>query len=164
MVKIIATLALTSVALFASEGTDIVPRTLNFIIFATILWFLLADPIKNFFTGRTADIAAQLDDVQKKLQESKERKISAAQRVEEAKIFAQNLKESTIKEQKILEEQYETQNKADIEILKKQHEALKDLASRNMAREVVSDIMKDVSKQSSLTQEKMAQIILKKAA
>ena len=45
-------LALVPVALFANEGakeTDIVQRTVNFIIFAGILWYLLADKIKAFF-------------------------------------------------------------------------------------------------------------------
>jgi len=45
-------LALAPVALFAnSDGaeTDIIQRTVNFVIFAGILWYLLADKIKAFF-------------------------------------------------------------------------------------------------------------------
>ena len=45
-------LALVPVALLANEGaveTDLVQRTVNFIIFAGILWYLIADKIKAFF-------------------------------------------------------------------------------------------------------------------
>ncbi len=165
MIKIITALLLTSVAALASDGsTDIAPRTLNFILFVGILWFLLAEPIGKFFTGRTAGIAAQLNDVQKKLQESKEIKIAAAQRVEEAKMFAQNLKETTVKEQKILEDQIELESKTHLEILTKQAEAKKELERRHMVREVVSSIAGDISSSTPLSQKKMASILQKKVA
>ena len=55
-------LALAPMALFAQEGAetdyDIVQRTVNFIIFAGILWYLLADKIKAFFADRTLSIQA----------------------------------------------------------------------------------------------------------
>lgn len=43
-------LAFAPLALFASEGaeTDIIQRTVNFVIFAGILWYLLAEKIKAF--------------------------------------------------------------------------------------------------------------------
>jgi len=33
------------------RATDFIPRIFNFLIFAGILYYLLASPIKNFFTG-----------------------------------------------------------------------------------------------------------------
>ena len=44
-------LALSPLALFASEDvqTDIIPRTVNFLIFAGIVYFILADKLKDFF-------------------------------------------------------------------------------------------------------------------
>jgi F-type H+-transporting ATPase subunit b len=45
-------LFLAGVLAFASEGsghTDIIPRTINFIIFVAILWYLVGDKVKRFF-------------------------------------------------------------------------------------------------------------------
>lgn len=36
----------------AKAGTDIIPRTINFLIFASILYYLIADAAKNFYFGR----------------------------------------------------------------------------------------------------------------
>ena len=50
-------LFVSPLALFAAEGAetnyDIVQRTVNFIIFAGILWYLLADKVKAFFANRS---------------------------------------------------------------------------------------------------------------
>ncbi len=45
---------------FAQTGreTDFLPRVFNFVIFAALLYYLLANPIKNFFKGRSEGIAA----------------------------------------------------------------------------------------------------------
>ena len=81
-------LALAPVALLANEGaveTDIVQRTVNFIIFAGILWYLLADKIKAFFSDRTLSIQAELDKVQDTLKASKDKVSDAQKKLEEAK-------------------------------------------------------------------------------
>ena len=75
-------LALVPVPLFANEGaveTDIVQRTVNFIIFAGILWYILADKIKAFFAERSLSIQAELDKEQDTLKASQE-KIKNAQK------------------------------------------------------------------------------------
>lgn len=89
-------LALAPLALFASsEGaeTDIVQRTVNFIIFAGILWYLLADKIKAFFADRTASIQAELDKVQDTLKASQDKVEDAAKK---------NLKKRKLLQQKLL--------------------------------------------------------------
>ena len=40
--------------------SDYVPRLFNFIIFASLIYYLVANPIKGFFKGRSEGIAAQL--------------------------------------------------------------------------------------------------------
>lgn len=73
-------LLLLPAVMFASgavegEGkTDIVPRVINFAIFASILYYLLAKPLKEYFTGRTTEIADRLSSIQDKLKESKDAK------------------------------------------------------------------------------------------
>jgi F-type H+-transporting ATPase subunit b len=58
MGKIIVTVLLLSAYLFGSDAgaegsTDIVQRTINFLIFAGILFYILAEPVKNYFSGRS---------------------------------------------------------------------------------------------------------------
>ena len=57
MKKILFTLSvIIPVSLFASDAnveTDILERTVNFFIFAAIIYYLLSDKLKAFFVGRT---------------------------------------------------------------------------------------------------------------
>jgi F-type H+-transporting ATPase subunit b len=171
MVKILIALMLGSVALFASSGaaeggTDIIPRTINFLIFAGILWYLLAEPVKGYFVGRTQGIADELDKIQVKLRESKEAKEAAMQKVEEAKKFSEEIKVTAEKENKILIEKIALQCDTDIETLEKQNISLMELERRKAVREVVGEVLDDVLAQAGaiLDKEKMAQIIMKKVA
>ena len=89
-------LALAPLALFANEGaveTDIVQRTVNFIIFAGILWYLLADKIKAFFAERTSSIQAELDKVQDTLKASQDKVTDAQKKLAEAKKIATEIVE-----------------------------------------------------------------------
>jgi len=171
MKKLLVMTLFVSASLFASSGaehgaTDIVPRTINFLIFAGILWYLLAKPVKGFFGGRAAEIAGRLNSVQDKLRESKEKKETAEARVEEAKAFASDLQASTEKEKEILKKHIEEQCANEIGVLEKQMKDKEALAERQMVRSVVETILSDVTAQStaSLDKEKMADIIMKKVA
>jgi F-type H+-transporting ATPase subunit b len=64
----ISTYALASDAEHA--GTDIVQRTVNFILFVGLIWYMVAEPVKNYFTSRSKSIADDLKRVQDKLNES----------------------------------------------------------------------------------------------
>jgi len=171
MKKILLTIILLSSALFANEaahdgGTDIVQRTVNFLLFAGIIYYLIAEPIKAYFSGRSQGIADELDKVQEKLKESKAAKESALVKVEEAKKFAADLLESSKKENKILNEQIMAQCEADLENISKQNITKMDFEQRSMVREIVSDIMNEAlnEQNSSIDKAAMAQIIMKKVA
>ncbi len=168
--KILLSLLFVSAFAFASGdgngSTDIVERTVNFLIFAGILYYLLATPVKNFFIGRSNDIAAELERVQEKLRESKRTKEAALQKIEEAEKFAVDLLESSKKENKILNENIMRQCDMDIENIEKQNTALMELEQRKMVRNVVESVMGEVLTQESGSFDKnaMAQLILKKVA
>ena len=171
MSKIIVTVLLLSAYLFGSDAgaegsTDIVQRTVNFLIFAGILFYILAEPVKNYFSGRSSGIASELEKVQERLRESKRLKEAAEQKVEEAMRFASELGESSKKENKILSDKILTQCETDIEIIEKQNIALMELDKRKMVREVVSEVMNDVmnSSSESLGKEAMTEILKKKVA
>ena len=74
--KIGTILALFSFSLFASGdahggNTDIAERTFNFLVFAGIVYYLVAEPLKNFLTGRTLSIENEFKRNESKLEESK---------------------------------------------------------------------------------------------
>ncbi|WP_345986299.1 F0F1 ATP synthase subunit B [Sulfurimonas sp. HSL-1656] len=171
MKKLLVMTLFVSASLFASSGaehgaTDILPRTVNFLIFAGILWYLLAKPVKGFFTGRAGEIADRLNSIQDKLRASEAEKVAAEARVEEAKTFASELAATTEKEKDVLKKQIEAQSANEIAVLEKQMKDKESLAERQMVRSVVETVLSDVTAQStaSLDKEKMADIIVKKVA
>lgn len=171
MGKIIITVLLLGAYLFGSDAaaegsTDIVQRTVNFLIFAGILFYILAEPLKNYFSGRSAGIASELEKVQERLRESKQLKDAAEHKVEEAERFAAELAESSKKENKILSDKILAQCEAELEIIAKQNAALMELDKRQMVREVVSEVMSDVmnSSNDALGKEAMTEILKKKVA
>jgi len=169
--KILLPLLFVSVSLFANEhaaeaGTDIVQRTVNFVIFAGIIWYLLAEPVKNFFGGRSQDIANELQKVQDRLKESKQAKEAAQAKVSEASKLAEEIIATASKEGKILNEKILKQCDADLETMSKQGGAGMELEQRKMVRNLVDEIMSDVLAQesSALDKDAMANIIMKKVA
>ncbi|PHM17839.1 MAG: F0F1 ATP synthase subunit B [Sulfuricurvum sp. PD_MW2] len=171
MGKIIVTVLLLSAYLFGSDAhaegsTDIIQRTVNFLIFAGILFYILAEPLKNYFGGRSAGIANELEKVQERLRESKRLKEAAEQKVEDAERFAAELAESSKKENKILSDKILAQCEQELEVIGKQNNALMELEKRKMVREVVSEVMNDVmnSSDNALGKEAMTEILKKKVA
>jgi F-type H+-transporting ATPase subunit b len=171
MGKIIVTVLMLSAYLFGSDAgaegsTDIVQRTVNFLIFAGILFYILAEPVKSYFSGRSTGIADELDKVQERLRESKRLKDAAEHKIEEAERFAIELAESSKKENKILSDKILAQCEQDLEIIAKQNSALMELDKRKMVRDVVSEVMNDVmnSSNDALGKEAMTEILKKKVA
>lgn len=171
MGKIIVTVLMLGAYLFGSEtggegATDIVQRTVNFVIFAGILVYILAEPVKSYFSGRSAGIADELNKVQERLRESKRLKEAAEQKVEDAERFAAELSEISKKENKILSDKILAHCDQDLETIQKQNLALMELEKRKMVREIVSEVMNEVTLGSNqaLGKEAMTDILKKKVA
>jgi F-type H+-transporting ATPase subunit b len=160
----ISTYALASDADHA--GTDIVQRTVNFIIFAGLIWYLVAEPVKNYFSSRSQAIADDLKRVQEKLNESITLKKDALAKISEAEKFVEELHKSSKKENKIVNDKIMLQCDSELKALEKQQASLIDFDQRNMVRSVVEDIVKETLKQSSdnFDKEAMANVLLKKVA
>ncbi|MFA5216525.1 F0F1 ATP synthase subunit B [Sulfuricurvum sp.] len=171
MGKIIVTLLLLGAYLFGSDAahegsTDIVQRTVNFLIFAGILVYVLAEPVKNYFVGRSTGIAGELERVQERLRESKRLKEAAESKIDDAMRFASELSEHAKKENKLLSDKIMTQCDHDLETIQKQSNALMELEKRKMVRETVSEVMNDVMNGggAALDKEAMTEILKKKVA
>jgi len=165
LILMISTYALASEA--AHEGgTDIVQRTVNFLLFAGLIWYLVGEPVKNFFAARSQSIADELKKVQEKLDESVNLKKEALAKIAEAEKFAEELEASTKKENKILNDSIMTQCDAELEAMVRQYASKKEFEQRNMVREVVETIVAETLEKSSeiFDREAMANVILKKVA
>jgi len=147
-------------------GTDIVQRTVNFLLFAGLVWYLVAEPVKSFFAGRSQAIADELQKVQDRLNESISLKKEALSKISDAEKFVEELKVVAKKENKILNDGIMTQCNAELETLGKQQVSLMEFEQRKMIRLVVEETLNDVLNQSSekFDKEAMANVILKKVA
>ena len=164
LVLMISTYALASEA--GHGETDIVERTVNFLLFAGLVWYLVGEPVKSYFSSRSQSIADELKKVQEKLDESISLKKEALAKISDAEKFAEELAISSKKENKIINDNIVNQCDTDLETLVKQQKSLKDFEQRKMVRNVVENVLGETLVQSSegLDKETMANIILKKVA
>jgi F-type H+-transporting ATPase subunit b len=155
---------------FASEAghgeTDIVQRTVNFLLFAGLVWYLVGEPAKNFFASRSQGIADEFKKAQDRLDESIALKETALAKISAAEKFAEELVVTSKKENKIINDNIMTQCELDLETLGKQNVVSKEYAQRKMIRNVVENVITETLAQSSgdFDKEAMANVILKKVA
>ena len=162
-------LALVPVALLANEGaveTDLVQRTVNFIIFAGILWYLLADKIKAFFAERSLSIQAELDKVQDTLKASQDKVKDAQKKLEEAKKIATEIIDGAKADIDSVKQKVATAVDSDIVNLNKNLEEMMKVEISKAKKEVVTEVLEELlsSENIKLTQQELANIVLKKVA
>jgi F-type H+-transporting ATPase subunit b len=147
-------------------GTDIIQRTVNFLLFFGLVWYLVAEPAKNYFAARSQGIADELQKVQDKLSESVSLKKEALTKISDAEKFAEELVTVSKRENKIINDNIMLQCEADLETIAKQNTSLMEFEQRKMVRTVVQDVLSEVLSQSSdsFDKEAMASVILKKVA
>lgn len=160
---------LVPVLVMANTGsgeTDIVPRTINFAIFAAILYYLVAKPAKAFYKGRIAGIADKLNSIQVKVKQSIGAKESAQAKVEEAKAIAKSLIETAKKEAVLLSEKIIKDTKFELQNLDKSFNEKTEIERRKMTREVVNSVLDEVFNKDtiSLDKEELVKIVMKKVA
>ena len=168
MIKIFTLLMLVSSAAFASGGgeSDIVARSINFVIFAAGMYYLIGDKIKGFFVDRSAGIQADLKKVQDRVQESKLAKQAGEKKVEEAKKIAADFLATSKKEGVILNEKINEQMLLDLKSIEAQHETLMGFEQREMISSVVEEMMVDILSDENipLDNDIITDIMLKKVA
>ena len=169
-IKYLLFLILPAFAFASSSGaevkTDFVERTINFLIFFGILYYLIAEHIRNFFTGRIDGIANSLDEIQVKLAQSRTKKSEAMKEVEDAKRLAVDIVATAKDEAKLLAKKIEEDSKAEVENLQKAHNDRIEIEERKMVRDVVSEVVDSLfdDKSVSLDKDDFVNLVLKKAA
>jgi len=168
--KILIIVLMISTYALASNGeqstTDIVQRTVNFLLFAGLVWYLIAEPVKSYFSSRSKSISDELQKVQEKLKETIAKKKEALDKISDAEKFKAEMRVASKKENKIINDNIMAQCDAELETLSKQSISLREFEQRKMVRGIVEEILNDVLVQSSdsFDKEAMANVILKKVA
>ena len=145
---------------------DFWPRVVNFTIFASILYYLVANPIKNFFKERKAGIADQLKEIEAKLQAAKDAEKDALARLDESKKKAEQIIEDAHKEAKILTTKIAENTEQELALLEKQLEEKMTFEEKRSVREVIDEVLtENITNDDILVDEsKVVDIITKKVA
>lgn len=153
---------------FAQTGreSDFFPRIVNFTIFAGLLYYLAANPIKAFFKGRREGISAQLKEIEEKLQAAKDEKKEAQARLNEAEKKSEQIIEDAKKEAVILAQKIANANQTELENLSKQFDEKMALEERKSARDVIDEVLSEniTSEDIMLDETKVVDILSKKVA
>jgi len=146
--------------------SDFWPRVINFTIFASILYYLIANPVKSFFTGRKEGISGQLKEIENKLQAAKDEKKEAQTRLDESISKAAEIIEDAKAEAKILSEKIAEASVNELQILEKQLEEKIALEERKAAREVIDEVLSEniTTEDIKLNTSKVVDIISRKVA
>jgi len=145
---------------------DFWPRVVNFTIFAALLYYLAANPIKNFFKDRREGIAAQLKEIEEKLQAAKDEKKDAQTRLDESSKKSAQIVEDAKKEATLLAQKVAESNISDLALMDKQLEDKMTFEERKTARDAIDEILSEnITNDDILIDEaKVVDIISKKVA
>lgn len=154
---------------FAAGGSgdyDILPRAVNFLIFVAILVYLLKNPAKNFYRNRITKIASRLEDIQKRVLDSKNKKLEMMKQLEDAKKEAANAVEFAQKEAEILSEKIKKETKNELLLLERYFEEQKEYEQGKMQKDVVASVLSQMldAKDNELSQDEILAIMLKKVS
>ena len=145
---------------------DYWPRVVNFTIFAALLYYLAANPIKNFFKERREGIAAQLREIEEKLKAAKDEQKDAQTRLDESGERAEQILSDAKKESELLAKKIVESNADDLALMGKHLEEKMSLEERKSVRDVIDEILtENISNDDiQINESKVVDIISKKVA
>jgi F-type H+-transporting ATPase subunit b len=168
-ITLVLLFCLVPISLFANEHdiqTDILERSVNFLIFVAILYYLLANKAKEFFGQRTTSIQNELDNVQKILKESKLKEDDAKKELENAKKIAKEIVDSANCEIDSINSRIEQNIENEISHLIKSFEDKIEVETKKAKKEIVKEILDELLKSDNIkiSQNELSNIVLKKVA
>ncbi len=122
-------------------NSDFFYRVLNFAIFAGLLYYLAANPIKAFFVGRSEGIAKRLEEIEAKLQASKNERLAAEENLAKAQDKAKELVADATNEAKILATNIAEKNLALLSQLEKQALEKQELETKKAMRSTIDEVL-----------------------
>jgi F-type H+-transporting ATPase subunit b len=123
--------------------SDFWPRVINFTIWISLLYYLIANPIKNYFLGRSEGIAGQLNEIEVKLQAAKDEQKEAQSRLDESHKKATQIIDDAKNEAKFLAQKISESNDKELVLMEKQLEEKMILEERKSARETIDSVLSE---------------------
>ncbi len=114
---------------------DFIPRLFNFALLVGLLYYLLANPIKEFLQKRSESIANELQEIESKKEAAKKAKEEAASSLEAAKAKAQEIVEDAKKEAALLKEKIAKATEDELIAMQKAFEQKCEIEERKAIRE-----------------------------
>lgn len=121
--------------------TDFVPRLFNFLLLAGLLYYLLANPIKNFLKSRTESIAKELEEIEAKRQAAKESRYKAEEDLKSAKVKAIEILEDAKKEAVVIKENIKKHTEQELIALEKIFNDKCEIEHRKTLRETTLKVL-----------------------
>lgn len=146
--------------------SDFWPRIVNFSIWAILLYYLISNPVKAYFKGRSEGIETQLNEIEVKLQSAKEEKKEAQDRLDESSEKAAQIIEDAKNEATLMAEKIAQSNKKELALMEKQLEEKMIMEERKSARETIDSVLSDNLSNDDIMvdSKKIVEIISKKVA
>ena len=147
-------------------NSDFFYRVFNFTIFAGLVYYLVANPIKEFFVGRSEGIANQLKEIEEKLQASKDAKKDAEANFAKAESKAKEIVADAGDEAKVLSSNIADKNDASLEMMAKQAVDKQTLESKKATRSTIDNLLNDGFENDDIAvdEAKVVSLISKKVA
>jgi len=148
------------------RATDFNPRIFNFILLIGLLYYLLAEPLKNFLKGRTDSIANELKEIEDKRQAAKDEKEKALSELEAAKAKSKEILKDAEAEIVLVKENIKKKTEQELVTLEKIFEDKCDIEKRKVIRETTLNVLEENIKGDDipLDAEKIVNIVTKEVA
>ncbi|SFV71085.1 ATP synthase F0 sector subunit b [hydrothermal vent metagenome] len=146
--------------------SDFKYRILNFAIFAGLVYYLVANPIKAFFVGRREDIANQLAEIEEKLKASKNERVLAEENLVKASKKAEELIVDAGKEAKLLSSAIAEKNENSLTLLEKHAKEKQEVEVKKATKATIDAILNSGFDNSDINvdEAKVVSLISKKVA
>jgi len=148
------------------SNSDFYYRVLNFGIFAGLIYYLVANPIREFFKGRSADIQNQLNEIKAKLEESKNEAKLAQENLEKAEEKVKEIATDSNEEAKILVENIAKKNAETIVSLEKHLDEKMEVEKKKMVKATINELLENGIETSDIDVDssKVVSLVSKKVA
>ena len=146
--------------------SDFKYRVLNFTIFAGLVYYLVANPIKAFFVGRSEDISNQLAEIEEKLKASKNKRLLAEENLLKAEKRAEEIVSDAGKEAKLLSANIAEKNENSLALLEKQLKEKQEVEVKKATKATIDAVLNGGFENSDINvdETKVVSLISKKVA
>ena len=148
------------------SNSDFWYRVLNFSIFVSLIYYLVANPIKAFFKGRQEGIAKRFKEIEDKLNASKEAAKVAEENLVASQAKSDEMKKDAVTEGAILADNIAKKNSDTLASLEKQSAEKMEHESKKMAKDTIDTLLQDAITNDDIAvdESKVVSLVSKKVA